>query len=62
LGGAGYQLTVDGAIDRRYYLEFSDNLIDWLGLTEVLIPDAGTVVIDLGQFTGSRYYRAVYRE
>jgi hypothetical protein len=62
LGEAGYQLTVEGAIDRRYYLEFSDNLIDWQGLTEVLIPDEGTVVIDLGQFTGSRYYRAVYEE
>jgi len=62
LGEAGYQLTVEGATDRRYHLEFSDNLIDWEGLTEVLIPDQGTVVIDLGQFTGSRYYRAVYNE
>jgi hypothetical protein len=43
-------------------LEFSDNLIEWLGLSRVTIPEEGTVVIDLGPAAGNRYFRAVYQE
>jgi len=62
LGEAGYQLTVSGAADQTYYLEFSGDLIEWLGLSRVTIPEEGTVVIELGPAAGNRYYRAVYRE
>ena len=61
-GETGYSLSVSGAVDQTYTLEFSGNLIDWLGLTEVTIPEEGTVVIDLGPAAGNRYYRAVYQE
>ena len=61
-GETGYQLTVSGAAGQTYYLEFSGNLIEWLGLSKVTIPEEGTVVIDLGPSAGNRYYRAVYRE
>ena len=62
LGEAGYQLAVSGAADQTYYLEFSGDLIEWLGLSRVTIPEEGTVVIELGPAAGNRYYRAVYRE
>ena len=61
-GEAGYSLSVSGAAGQTYTLEFSGNLIEWLGLTEVTIPETGTVVIDLGPAAGNRYYRAVYQE
>ncbi|HJN89164.1 MAG TPA: Calx-beta domain-containing protein, partial [Verrucomicrobiota bacterium] len=61
-GEAGYRLTVSGAAGQTYYLEFSGDLIEWLGLSRVTIPEEGTVVIDLGSAAGNRYYRAVYRE
>ncbi len=59
---AGYSLSVSGAAGETYTLEFSGNLNEWLGLTEVTIPEEGTVVIDLGPAAGNRYYRAVYQE
>jgi hypothetical protein len=58
----GFQLTVAGDTGQDYHLEFSDDLNVWLPLTKVTIPDRGDVAIDLGQFSGSRYYRAVYEE
>ena len=61
-GEAGYSLSVSGAAGQTYTLEFSGNLNEWLGLTEVTIPEEGTVVIDLGPAAGNRYYRAVYQE
>ena len=61
-GEAGYSLSVSGAVGQTYNLEFSGNLIEWLGLSRVTIPEEGTVVIDLGPAAGNRYYRAVYQE
>jgi hypothetical protein len=61
-GEAGYSLSVSGAVGETYNLEFSGNLIEWLGLSRVTIPEDGTVVIDLGPAAGNRYYRAVYQE
>jgi hypothetical protein len=58
----GFQLTVAGDTGHDYHLEFSDDLNVWLPLTKVTIPDRGDVAIDLGHFTGSRYYRAIYKE
>ena len=61
-GEAGYSLSFSGAAGQTYNLEFSDNLIEWLGLSRVTIPEEGTVVIDLGPAAGNRYFRAVYQE
>ena len=61
-GEAGYSLSVSGAVGQTYNLEFSGNLMEWLGLSSVTIPEDGSVVIDLGPVAGNRYYRAVYQE
>ena len=61
-GDAGYSLSVSGAVGQTYNLEFSGNLMEWLGLSSVTIPEDGSVVIDLGPPAGNRYYRAVYQE
>ena len=57
-----YQLSISGAPGEVYYVEFSSNLAEWLGLTKIVIPESGSTNIELGSSIDNRYFRAVYRE
>ncbi|MEC7881752.1 MAG: delta-60 repeat domain-containing protein, partial [Verrucomicrobiota bacterium] len=57
-----YELSISGAPGEIYHVEFSSNLMEWLGLTKVVIPESGSTKIELGSSVGNKYFRAVYRE
>jgi hypothetical protein len=57
-----YQLSISGAPGEIYHVEFSSDLVEWSGLAKVVIPENGSINIELGSSIDNRYFRAVYRE
>jgi len=57
-----YQLSISGAPGEIYHVEFSNDLAEWSGLAKVVIPENGSISIELGSSIDNRYFRAVYRE
>jgi hypothetical protein len=57
-----YQLSISGAPGEIYHVEFSSDLAEWSGLAKVVIPENGSINIELGSSIDNRYFRAVYRE